>query len=109
MVLQNAARGVFSRPIRGPERFEDSSNTPWNEPTTFHPKRIAEVPRRFLLSLCALPALQYHLFRNGEALMYNDSKDRSSQALPNFNELSVSMTLGLAVGSTNFRRLFSAC
>ena len=28
----------------------------------------------FLLSLCVLPDLQYHLFRNSEALMHNDSR-----------------------------------
>ena len=52
----------------------DSSNIPWNQPTTFDPNQIAEVARRFLLLLCALPALQYHVSLNDEALMYNDSR-----------------------------------
>ena len=75
MVLQSAAHRVFSRPTRYFERFADNSYIPWDQPTTFHPNRIADVTQRFLLSLCApLPALQHHVSQNDDALMYNDSR-----------------------------------
>ena len=73
MVLQFAFRKGFSRSTRGLERFADSRNIPCDQPTTFYPNRIADVTRRFLLSLCApLPALQHHVSQNDDALMYND-------------------------------------
>ena len=37
MVLQSAAHRVFSRPTRCFERFADSSNIPWDQPSTLHP------------------------------------------------------------------------
>ena len=38
-----------------------------------HPDQITEVSRRFLLPLCVLPVLRYHLSQNDEASKYNDS------------------------------------
>ena len=46
MVDQIAVRKVFSRPTRGLESFADSSDTPWNLPTTFQPNRTAELPQK---------------------------------------------------------------
>ena len=107
MVLQNTFRKMF--PVREEVLNVSAENSSRNQPTTFHPNRIAEVPRRFLLPLFVnTPALQYHLFRNGAVLMYNDSKIDPSQASPNSTELSVEKTFALVVdGSRNFRELFS--
>ena len=46
--FQIAVREVFSRPTRGLERLTDNSDIPWNQPTSFHPSRIATVLQKFL-------------------------------------------------------------
>ena len=73
MVLQSAAHEEFSRPIRGLERFADNSNTPWNQPTIFHPDRTAAISRMFLLSLCVLPVLHKIWLRTTRRQTYNGS------------------------------------
>ena len=65
---------VFSHLTRGLEQFAESTDIPWNQPTIFHPCQIATVPQKFLPQLCVPLSQQYHLFLNGEAQMYNDSK-----------------------------------
>ena len=49
MVLQIVFHTLFSHLPGGLERFADSSNIPYNQPTIFHPSRIATVKRTFLL------------------------------------------------------------
>ena len=108
MVLQSAAHRVFSRPTQCFERFGDSSNIPWDQPTTFHPNRIADVTQRFLLSLCTpLPARQHHVSQNDDALMYNDSRIDLHNALPKSCDFFEKVTFWLAFGSRTVWRLFS--
>ena len=52
----------------------NSSGTPWNLPTNFHPDQIATAPQTSLLSLNALLFRKPHLFPICVVLTYNDSR-----------------------------------
>ena len=99
MVAQNVFHRASSHQIIDLWRFADRCNIPWNRPTNFHSDLIATIQQRYLLLLCALPFQQYHLF----LIVKFDVQwfqDKSSQALPNYRELSC-VTLHFHVGSKN--------
>ena len=82
------SHGVFHLPGRL-GHFADNSNIPQNEPTMFRPSRIVTVLQKSLPQFCVLLSQQYPSSRNGEALMYNDSRIILQKALPNSREMSV--------------------
>ena len=59
---------------RGLERFEDNRNIPWNLPNIFRPSRIEPVLQKSLPQFSVPRSQQCHSSRNGEALVYNDSR-----------------------------------
>ena len=74
MVHWSASHKVSSHQTRDLVYFADSSNTPWNPPTIFHPDLIATVPPMSLLLLCALLSQQSHVFPICAVLTINDSR-----------------------------------
>ena len=90
------------------EVFADNNSIPWNQPTIFIQAWLEQYRRRpFFYSA-------YGSFSNTVCLGSMRSvdvrwlQDRSSQDLPNSNELSEEITFGLCDRSRNFRKLFSA-
>ena len=49
-------------------------NVPWNQPTIFHPSKIATILKMFLPLFCAPLFRQSHLFPICVVLTYNDSR-----------------------------------
>ena len=104
MVSQNVYHMVFSHQITFLERFANRYSIPWNLPTNFHSDVIATIQQRCLLWLCALLFQLILLFLICMVSTCSDSK-RSSRALPNSKELSVSTTVSFLSGSKNFCKL----
>ena len=77
MVRRRAIRKVFSHPTRDLECFLESSNTPWNPSTIFRPSQNATVQQRFLF------------VSERRGVEGQGCQDKSSQAFPNFRELSM--------------------
>ena len=107
MVRRIAFHRVSSHQTRGLEHFADRCNIPWNLPTIFHPSLTATMQQTFLLFTLrtALSAIPFVSDLCGVDVQW--FQERSSQALPNSDELSVYMTFGFSDGSRNFLKLFS--
>ena len=65
----------FSLSTRGPGRFADSSDTPWNLPTICRRSLIATILHNFLPWFCVPLFQQCQLSQNDEVLTYNDLID----------------------------------
>ena len=72
-VHRTAVDKVFSHQTRGRECFADSSNIPWNPPTTFQPDQIAAILQKSLPWFCVLLSQQAHVFPICVMSTYNDS------------------------------------
>ena len=73
MVLQIVFLTEFSHLPGGLGHFADSSSTPQNQTTIFHPILIVAILLMYLLLLFERLSLRYHLSRIDEVLKFDDS------------------------------------